>query len=99
MEDETLPMPSAEALMAATLASMTAWAAPCPEARLGPDELRDLLARKVVSNLFFLHRHPDISERMRGVLEQMHARWQAIASAPPLTQLPRPKTQPLTTLH
>lgn len=79
---ETLDLPSAEALMASTVALMTAWADPCPQARLPAAQLRRLLARKVVSNLFFLQHHPRVAPGLRQVLSQAHAHWDALAQAP-----------------
>ena len=79
---ETLDLPSAEALLASTVALMTAWADPCPQARLPAAQLRRLLARKVVSNLFFLQHHPRVAPGLRQVLSQAHAHWDALAQAP-----------------
>jgi hypothetical protein len=74
-------LPSIDALIAGTVALMTAWADPCPHARLAPADLRQLLARKVVSNLFFLQHHPLLSPPLRQSLAQAHARWVALAHA------------------
>jgi hypothetical protein len=79
-EDE---LPSPDALLGATLALMTAWAAPCPAARVDAAAQRQLLAPKVVSNLFFLMHHPAVSETLRRVLAQCHHRWTAVAQAEP----------------
>lgn len=65
--------------MAGTVALMTTWADPCPEARIDPATQRSLLARKVVSNLFFLQNHPQISDSPRRVMAKAHGRWVEIA--------------------
>lgn len=72
-------LPSIDALIAGTVALMTAWADPCPQARLAPENLRRVLARKVVSNLFFLQHHPHMSAGLRQSLSQAHARWVELA--------------------
>jgi hypothetical protein len=72
-------LPCAAGLIAATLALMTTWAAPdAPSAQ----DHRLLLARKVVSNLFFLRHHPALGEPLRRVIGKVHERWTAIATAP-----------------
>ncbi len=76
-QDDALP--SIDALMAGTVALMTAFADPCPQARLAPADLRRVLARKVVSNLFFLQHHPGVCPELRQSLAQAHARWVGLA--------------------
>ena len=72
-------LPSVDALIAGAVALMPAWADPCPPARLAPADLRRVLARKVVSNLFFLQRHPQAGPELRQSLAQAHARWVGLA--------------------
>lgn len=79
-------VPDLDTLVAGTVALMTAWAAPCPKARLAPADLQRLLARKVVSNLFFLMQHPQARPALRQSLAQAHARWVGLAQGG--TQLP-----------
>jgi hypothetical protein len=74
-------LPSIDALIAGTVALMTTWADPCPHAKLPRDDLRRLVARKVVSNLFFLQHHPLLSPPLRQSLAQAHARWVGLAVA------------------
>lgn len=71
--------PDLDALLAGTVALMTAWADPCPKASLPPDALRRLLARKLVSNLFFLQHHPLARPALRQALANAHARWVGLA--------------------
>jgi hypothetical protein len=63
--------PSAEALLAGTLALMTGHA---QELEAG---LRVVMARKISSNLFFLALHPDLSEAFRSALSRMRLHWLA----------------------
>lgn len=72
---ETDALPSIDALVAGTFALMTTWANPCPQAQLAPADLRRLVARKVVSNLFFLQHHPLLRPELRHCLARTHARW------------------------
>jgi hypothetical protein len=78
-EDTRVPCPSA--LVAGTLALMTAWA----DAGTGPASAelrhRGLLARKIVSNLFFLRHHPALHENVRRVAGNAHERWLPMAGA------------------
>jgi hypothetical protein len=75
-EDTAADYPCAGGLIAGTLALMTTWAA--PEEHALPAH-RDLIARKVVSNLFFLRHHPDLAEPMRRVIGKVHERWLPLA--------------------
>lgn len=81
-EDDALPLPSLESLVAGTVALMTTWANPCPDARISPAAQRSLLARKVVSNLFFLRNHPCASPELRQVMANAHERWVDLARGP-----------------
>lgn len=71
--------PCATALVAGTLALMTTWADPCPTCTLEPEAQRRVLARKVVSNLFFMKHHPAFSPALRQVMAHAHARWLDLA--------------------
>lgn len=74
-DDIELALPSLEALVAGTVALMTAWASPCPNARVDTAAQRALLARKVISNLFFLQNHPGASPELRQAMANARARW------------------------
>lgn len=76
---DELQLPSLEALVAGTLALMTAWADPCPQSSLGAAALRGVLARKIVSNLFFLQHHPYTSSQLRPVIAKAHKQWGELA--------------------
>jgi hypothetical protein len=88
-DDNPCARPCAGGLLAGTLALMTCWAAPEPEADVGAKQQRSLIARKVVSNLFFLRDHPDVGPGLQQVIGRLHQRWILIAqdaaiTAPPL---------------
>jgi hypothetical protein len=72
-------MPCAFGLLVGTLALMTAHASPDPGARVDAITQRRLMARKIVSNLFFLQHHPDAPPPLRQVAANMHARWLPMA--------------------
>lgn len=79
MLDSEPQAPSLHALVATTLALMTRWAEPQPQAC--PEQLRrmrSLLARKIVSNLFFLQHHPAAPPALRQVVANVHHCWQAM---------------------
>ncbi|MBP6903499.1 MAG: hypothetical protein KBC73_25665 [Burkholderiaceae bacterium] len=79
-DDDTKPsLPSLEALVAGTVALMTAWADPSPPARGDLATQRRLLARKIVSNLFFIQHHPCASAALRQVMANAHAHWVGLA--------------------
>ncbi|MBS3996997.1 MAG: hypothetical protein KGZ67_06610 [Hydrogenophaga sp.] len=68
--DESYTLPSAEALIAGTLALMTGYAqtdALCTR--------RVLLARKLVCNLGSLAQHPQMSAPMQSVLSRLQSHW------------------------
>lgn len=69
--DEEYEMPSAEAMLAGTLALMTGYV------QQQDDGIKQLMAKKVVSNLFFLTHHPYLSEAFRQMLTQLRERWQS----------------------
>lgn len=73
-DDEQNP-PCLEALVAGTLALMTCWAAPAAGDAPPSRRQRTLMARKVVSNLFFLKNHPHASPGLRQVMARAHERW------------------------
>ena len=67
--DEEYEMPCAEAVLAGTLALMTGHAQSCCQAH------RELMAHKVVSNLFILSQHPILSPGFKSMLFNLQARW------------------------
>jgi len=88
-DDDLACLPSVEALTAGALALMTSYAqAPkdCPN--------RSLMARKLVSNLFFLSEHPHVSPPMRAMLANLRTRWQ-LPQEPAAEQKVPPQPTPL----
>jgi hypothetical protein len=83
--DDDADLPSVEALVAGTIALTTSWADPCPDARVDRATQRALLARKIVSNLFFLCHHPGTGPELRQVLANAHQHWMRLARR---TELP-----------
>lgn len=89
-DTEDYVMPCAEAMLAGTLALMTGYAQSAQAQHAG------LMARKIVSNLFFLSRHPTLSPEFRRVVERMHGAWSSVAKAPPdKAQAPSSKVVPM----
>ena len=72
-DDRADAAPCVEALWAGTLALMTTYAEPATP------QHRTLIARKVVSNLFFLAHHPALPLPLRRVVERAHGRWAGLA--------------------
>lgn len=79
--DEEYTLPSVEALMAGTLALLTGYAQSAPDC-----PHRSLMARKLVSNLFFLSEHPQLSPAMRTMLANLRTRWQLDIEQAPTPQ-------------
>ncbi|MFM2347389.1 MAG: hypothetical protein RL654_2142 [Pseudomonadota bacterium] len=75
---DTPVLPDAQVLMGATFALMSSWATPSAED--GCTRCRALIARKVVSNLFFLIHHPQVGDGLSRLLSTCHERWQRISA-------------------
>jgi hypothetical protein len=69
-QDGEYTLPCVEALLAGTLALMTG------HAQSDDAVHRRLMAKKVASNLFFLHQHPGLNEAFRTVLARLQKNWQ-----------------------
>jgi len=67
--DEEYAMPSAEALLASSLALMTGYAQGCC------DSHRTQMAQKIVDNLATLCQHPLLSPDFQTLLWNLHTRW------------------------
>ncbi len=72
---EEYEMPCAEAMLAGTLALMTAFA------QSNHPQHGRLMAKKIVSNLFFLAQHPRLSGEFRQVLLRMKGAWDGLVCA------------------
>jgi hypothetical protein len=75
LEDEEHVMPCAEAMLAGTLALMTG------HAQSACATQRNLMGRKIRSNLFFLGQHPALSPSFRKVVHNMHQHWDVLLKA------------------
>lgn len=67
--DEEYAMPSAEALLASSLALMTGYVQGCC------DDHRTQMAQKVVHNLLHLSEHPMLSPDFKTLLWNLHTCW------------------------
>lgn len=77
--EEGVALPCHQALLGATLALMTAYAQPSADARVDAATQRRLMARRIVSNLFFLREHPALAPGLRQVMTAVHGHWAALA--------------------
>lgn len=73
--DAEYEMPSAEAMLAGTLALMTG------HAQSACARQRCLMSKKIVSNLFVLSQHPALSPQFKKVAERMRPHWTVLAQA------------------
>lgn len=71
-------LPDVQVLMGATFALMSSWATQSAED--GCTRCRALIARKVVSNLFFLIHHPQVGDGLSRLLSTCHERWQRLSA-------------------
>lgn len=86
LQDAHATGPCALGLLMGTLALMTAHAAPEPRPPADAATLRRLVARKIVSNLFFLQHHPEAPPPLRQVATRLHARWLPMAQIEAVAQ-------------
>ena len=98
-EDEAEALPCWVGLLAASLALMTAHATPQPTARIDAAALRRLIARKLVSNLFFLGHHPHAPPGLRQVAANMHVLWVPLAQEEPAEARPAAPADAAPRLH
>lgn len=75
-------LPCPQAMLAGTLALMSAWAHPVAGCALHGPQRRPVLARKIISNLFFLEQHPLAGPAVRGLAGQLHRHWAAAGAGP-----------------
>lgn len=101
MSDE-IDLPCAQALLAGTLALMSACAVPLAGAGATAPDSRLPMARKIVENLFLLREHPGLAPAMRAVVSKLHVHWAALAEAAPDAPTRQPGAQslrPVARLH
>lgn len=73
--DAAYEMPSAEAMLAGTLALMTG------HAQSACARQRCLMSQKIVANLLALSQHPALSPPFKTVAERMRPHWKVLAQA------------------
>ncbi|MEJ8847269.1 hypothetical protein [Variovorax rhizosphaerae] len=78
-DDDVHDAPCACALVARAVTLMTEWAGPSPGHAGQPEAYRALLARQVMSDLYFLRSHPGLSPHLREAMAHAHQRWIALA--------------------
>lgn len=81
--DEPQALPDPDALLAATLSLMSAWAHPTPPPCMATADWQRVVARKVASNLFFLAHHPRVRGPLATVLHRLHGQWSEAPEAAP----------------
>ncbi|SFU34277.1 hypothetical protein SAMN05216350_101424 [Polaromonas sp. YR568] len=69
-------LPPAEALLAGTLALMTGHAQACCEGQ------RALMAKKIISHLFMLSRHPGAPPNFKAIAANLHPLWVRVLQGP-----------------
>lgn len=80
MDDEVVPLPSAEALLAGTLALMTGVIERAVLAQpLAAHAQSLMMATKVRSHLFCLSSHPQVSEGFRMTAGRLRSHWDRLA--------------------
>jgi hypothetical protein len=84
-DDDTTSCPSAEALIAATLALMTGVVERAALVQpLAGHAQSQVMAVKVRSNLFFLATHPQLSEGFRLTLGRLRTHWDRLTTPRPV---------------
>lgn len=79
MDTDTPQTPCPLGMIAATVALMTRYVDPARgQTHAGPCDIHPLLAKKIVSNLFFLQHHPDLPPAFGRVMAQAHAQWRSM---------------------
>lgn len=73
--DGEYEMPSAEAMLAGTLALMTG------HAQSACQRQQSLMAQKIVSNLLCIAAHPSFSAHFKAVAERMRPHWTVLSQA------------------
>lgn len=81
-DDQAHGLPSAEALLAGTLALMTGYAQGCCQGH------REMMAKKIVSNLSMLTLHPAAAPAFRAMALNLHGMWSRLVQQ--LQQLQAP---------
>jgi hypothetical protein len=76
--DLDVELPSIDGMLAGTMALMTGYAE--HQCEQGNATCRNLMAKKVVSNLCFLVRHPQMPKAMASVMCTLQNHWQTLSA-------------------
>ncbi len=76
--DINVELPCIDGMLMGTLALMTGYAE--HQCEQGNPRCRDLMAKKIVSNLFFLATHPRLSVPMAAVMRNLQGHWHTLSA-------------------
>jgi hypothetical protein len=76
--DIDVELPCIDGMLVGTLALMTGYAE--HQCEQGNPRCRDLMAKKIVSNLFFLATHPNLSAAMAAVMRNLQGHWHTLGA-------------------
>jgi hypothetical protein len=76
--DIDVELPCIDGMLMGTLALMTGYAE--HQCEQGNPRSRDLMAKKIVSNLFFLAAHPSLSVPMAAVMRNLQKHWHTLSA-------------------
>jgi hypothetical protein len=76
--DIEVELPSIDGMLAGTMALMTGYAE--HQCEQGNGNCRHLIAKKIVSNLFFLASHPQLPGAMAQVLRNLQNHWHTLSA-------------------
>ncbi len=76
--DIDVELPCIDGMLMGTLALMTGYAE--HQCEQGCARSRDLMAKKIVSNLFFLANHPRLSAPMAAVMRNLQGHWHTLSA-------------------
>ncbi len=93
--DIDVEMPCIDGMLMGTLALMTGYAE--HQCEQGNPRCRDLMAKKIVSNLFFLATHPRLSVPMAAVMRNLQGHWHTLSALTSLESDATPGTAQSTT--
>jgi hypothetical protein len=87
---------SAEALLAGTLALMTAHArCTCPQAISN----KEAMTKKIIANLLQLRSHDHLTEQFRMIMNNLHSLWATIDVAQLAAESTQPRSSSAATFH
>jgi hypothetical protein len=94
--DENNNLLNAEAILAGTLALMTAHArCTCPKAISN----KEAMTKKIIANLLQLRSHGHLTEQFRMIMNNLHSLWATIDVAQLAAEPTQPQSSPAATFH